>query len=57
MKQVQLNSKNVYGEVKHYPACELSRLIADCAGKKTITDSMVRMIEDAGYTVTKQAVV
>jgi len=56
-KTIKLKAKNVYGEVKHYPGCELSELIANISGKKTITENQQRILREAGYEIQVTAVV
>jgi hypothetical protein len=43
--------KNVYGNDLIYPACEKSRLLAELAGRKTLTKSDLRTIRALGYEV------
>ena len=49
---MEITQKNVYGDIKNYPACDASRLFCQVAGTKTLTPWMLRSIEDSGlYTV------
>lgn len=51
MKTIKLKAKNVYGNVQHYPDCDLSTLIAKCTGQKTITERQQSILKDSGYEI------
>ena len=44
---MEITQKNVYGDIKNYPACDASRLFCQVAGTKTLTPWMLRSIEDS----------
>ena len=39
-KTIHVTIRSVYGRDNVYPACEMSRLLCDLAGSKTLTESM-----------------
>ena len=41
---------NNFGNRAIYPACGVSRLLADLAGTKTFTPSAIELIKALGYT-------
>ncbi len=43
--------KDVYGEVKIYPACDRSELFARIAGTKTLTDATIACAKALGYSL------
>ena len=45
---IVIRAKSVYGEIKFYPACHLSQLLADVAGTKTLTLRALEMVEREG---------
>ncbi len=51
MKVVEVNLKNVYGEVKAYPINEAAKLLADLAGTKTLTMAALKKIQALGYEI------
>ncbi|HZT12702.1 MAG TPA: hypothetical protein VFA29_07855 [Candidatus Baltobacteraceae bacterium] len=48
---IQIEVKNVYGELKVYPACEKAALFAKIAGTKTLTHHTLCQIEALGYEI------
>lgn len=50
---IYVTVRNVYGNDLVYPACEKSRLLAELAGRKTLTPSDLRTIRELGYDVTE----
>jgi len=51
MKVIEVNLKNVYGEVKAYPVNEAAKLFADIAGTKTLTMVALKKIQALGYEI------
>jgi hypothetical protein len=51
MNTITITSRNVYGTETFYPACHAAQLFADVAGTKTLTPTVLRLIEKAGYEV------
>ena len=43
-----------YGQRAVYPACDISRKLADLIGAKTFTDRALRQIKDLGYIISVQ---
>ena len=52
MKNITVEVRDVYGQVKFYPTCDSAKLFADIAGTKTLTADALKKIEDLGYAVT-----
>lgn len=42
--------KNVYGTEKIYPACEKSKVLAQLANSKTLTDRVINNAKKLGFT-------
>lgn len=49
--KIVISRKEVYGEVKYYPVCEVAKLFAAIAGTKTLTKPTLFKIKDLGYEV------
>ncbi len=43
--------KEVYGEQKAYPHCDMARKFAQLLGTKTLTRDALRQIKDMGYEI------
>ena len=52
MKNITVEVRDVYGQVKFYPTCDSAKLFADIAGTKTLTADALKKIEALGYAVT-----
>ena len=52
MKNITIEVRDVYGQVKFYPTCDSAKLFADIAGTKTLTADALKKIEALGYVVT-----
>lgn len=52
MTNLTVTVKNVYGNRTIYPACEVSRKLADLIGTKTFTDRAIEQIKGLGYIFT-----
>jgi ATP phosphoribosyltransferase len=52
MKNITIEVRDVYGQVKFYPMCDSAKLFADIAGTKTLTADALKKIEALGYVVT-----
>jgi ATP phosphoribosyltransferase len=52
MKNITVEVRDVYGQVKFYPTCDSAKLFADIAGTKTLTADALKKIEALGYVVT-----
>lgn len=50
-KTISITERNVYGETKFYPACDMSRLLCDVAGTKQVTASMIACVKANGFRV------
>jgi hypothetical protein len=49
---ITVTVKNVYGNRTVYPACDVSRKLADLIGTKTFTDRAIDQIKGLGYILT-----
>jgi len=52
MKNITVEVRDVYGQVKFYPTCDSAKLFADIAGTKTLTADALKKIKALGYAVT-----
>lgn len=50
-KQITITERNVYGETKYYPACDMSRLLCEVAGTKQVTRAMIATCKSNGFRV------
>jgi len=50
--EIKLVAKNVYGEVKYYPDCKNSKLIAEIASTRTLTRFAITRAAMLGFNVT-----
>lgn len=50
-KTITITERNVYGETKFYPACDMSRLLCDVAGTKQVTPAMISRVKANGFRV------
>lgn len=48
---IKLRSKNNYGLIHLYPACEKSGLFCELIDKKTLQDKHMKNIRELGYTI------
>jgi len=48
---ITVRIKNVYGEDKYYPVCEMAKLFARIAHQTTLTAANIKMIKEYGYAV------
>jgi hypothetical protein len=48
---VELEERNVYGELKLYPHNRLARALAEFRGTRTFTPVMVEQLKAMGFTV------
>ncbi len=48
---IQIEVRNVYGQIKVYPACEKARHFAKIAGTTTLTHATLSEIEALGYEI------
>jgi len=44
--------KNVYGVQTVYPVCDQAKFFAALAGTKTLTGPAIKLIRQAGYSIT-----
>ena len=51
MTAIYITPRNVYGTETFYPACDQAQLFADVAGTKTLTPTVLRLIEKAGHEI------
>lgn len=54
-KQIFVNIRNVYGKETIYPACNQSKLLAELANHKTLTQADLRIIRGMGFEVLEAA--
>jgi hypothetical protein len=47
---LQVSIRNVYGRDVVYPVCETSKLFAELARQKTLTDRELSILKKLGYT-------
>jgi hypothetical protein len=48
---ITVEGKSVYGEIKFYPMCDMSRGFAKIAGTKTLTVTVLRQIKAMGFLI------
>lgn len=53
-RQIKLINRPSYGNDRYFPDCELSRLLCQLLGKKTLADSKIAILKAAGYVVVIQ---
>lgn len=51
MKEIIVESRDVYGYAKYYPHCEDAKVFASIAGTTTLTETNLRRIIKLGYKV------
>lgn len=51
MPRIQIEIRNVYGEMKAYPVCDAARHFADIAGTKTLTRRVLARILAIGFSI------
>lgn len=51
MKKIQVTIKTVYGNDHTYPVCDTAKLFAALANQKTLTNSSLNLIKNAGYEI------
>ena len=54
MNTITVRIDKNYGNRVVYPACHTSKLIAQIAGTRTLTDRTIEIIKQLGYTVEVQ---
>ena len=52
---ITVRIKNVYGEDKVYPVCNVAKTFAELAGTATLTARAVSLIKQLGYTINVEA--
>ena len=50
-KQITIEIKDVYGQLKYYPVCKDALLFASIAGTKTLSEVNLRRIVELGYEI------
>ena len=50
-KTITITERNVYGETKYYPACDMSRLLCSIARTKQVTLPMIATCKENGFRV------
>lgn len=50
-RNITIEKKNIYGQVKYYPACEESDFIARLTRTKTLTEETIKVLQARGYTI------
>jgi hypothetical protein len=50
-KQITIEIKDVYGQLKYYPVCKDALLFASIAGTKTLSEINLRRIFELGYEI------
>lgn len=48
--KVIVRKEQAWGNVRIVPVCETSKLLAQLAGTKTLTDEAIRIAKELGYT-------
>lgn len=51
MKQIKLIVREVFGREVFYPACDLSRMICELTGQKSIDSEDLGILKRYGYSV------
>lgn len=51
MQVIEVTIKNVYGQIKVYPANEAAQLIANIAGTKTLSNQQLAYAERLGFQI------
>lgn len=51
MKELCIEVKNIYGELKAYPACKTAELFAKIANTTTLTPKTLCYAEQLGYSI------
>ena len=54
MNAITVRIDSNYGNRVVYPACQTSKLIAQLAGTRTLTDRALALVKQLGYTVEVQ---
>ena len=49
--KIVIRVENVWGQYKIYPVCERSKLIAELAGTKTLTNATLCLAERLGFEI------
>ena len=49
--EIVISVKNNYGNVMYYPECKDSEVFARIAGTKTLTEGVIKLIKELGYTI------
>lgn len=52
---IKIRLDRVYGKVTIYPACERSKLLAEIAGTKTLTNGVLALAERMGFEIVESA--
>ncbi len=52
---IKIRVDRVYGKVTIYPACERSKLLAEIAGTKTLTNYTLALAERMGFDIVESA--
>lgn len=50
-RQIAIEIRSVYGEMKAYPVCAFAKTFAEMLGTKTLTHSALQHIEKLGYEI------
>ena len=53
MLDITVKSKNVYGNDLIYPVSKDAKMLCELAGTKTVTQQMIRLLYEKGYTITE----
>jgi hypothetical protein len=51
MKQITVEVRDIYGQIKFYPHCQDAKVFASIANTKTLTEETVRQVMKLGYKV------
>ena len=49
--EISIEIKEVYGQQRFYPACEISRNLLKLTGKKTFTKDVLKTIQELDYSI------
>lgn len=51
MKEITVEVRDVYGQMKYYPHCADAKVFAAIAGTRTLTEQTLRRVMKLGYKV------
>lgn len=51
--EIEVQTKDIYGQAKIYPVCDTAKMLARLAGTKTLTPASIVLIKQLGYSITE----